>query len=395
MIGTVASTTFRALVMDHPNRVFPPGHGDPAKEHWMALGDEELTFGVEEEFFLVDADGQLVPSGPEVVRGTDEHGGELQQELISSQVETATVVCRTAEELLGNLTKLRDDLAGSAHERGLRLLPSGTPLLPETSHQITRKPRYRRMADQFGAIARSSATCGCHVHIGVADRETAVRVSNHTRAWLPVLLALTANSPFDGGAVTGYRSWRHVLWSRWPSAGPPPMFVSLEHYENSVAAMLRSGAMMDRAMLYWDVRLSEKQPTLEFRICDVAASAAEATLAAVLIRGLVTLALRDIEADRTPVSTPDEVLRANLWRTARDGLSGSCLHPESGELVPIWAVVDELAANLRSTLTATGDLEFASEQLARLRSTGGGADRQLAAYRRRNRLTDVLDEQCV
>ncbi|AXB45608.1 carboxylate-amine ligase [Amycolatopsis albispora] len=361
----------------------------------MTPDDDELTFGVEEEFFLVDAAGELVPRGPEVVDGTTERDGELQRELISSQVETATPVCRTSAALLDGLTSLRDDLARGAAARGLRLLASGTPVLPGSGHEITRKPRYHRMAEQFGAIARSSATCGCHVHVGVADRETAVRVSNHTRAWLPVLLAITANSPIDGGTVTGYRSWRHVLWSRWPSAGPPPMFVSLEHYENSVAAMLRSGAMMDRAMLYWDVRLSDKQPTLEFRIGDVAASAEEATLAAVLIRGLVRLALRDVAADRAPVSTPDEVLRANLWRAARDGLGGSCLHPESGELVPIWTVVDELVANLREPLGASGDLDFALDVLSRLRSTGGGADRQLAAYRRRERLTDVVDEQCV
>ncbi|MFI6030186.1 glutamate--cysteine ligase [Amycolatopsis magusensis] len=361
----------------------------------MGLHGEELTFGVEEEFFLVDASGQLVPRGPELVFGTEERGGELQQELIRSQVETATDVCRTAEEVLGHLTRMRADLAASAAERGLRLLPSGTPLLPESSHEITQKERYREMADRFGAIARSSATCGCHVHVEVADRETAVRVSNHTRAWLPVLLALTANSPFSGGAVTGYRSWRHVLWSRWPSAGPPPMFVSLEHYENSVAAMLRSGAMMDRAMLYWDVRLSDNQPTLEFRICDVAATPEEATLAAVLIRGLVNVALRDVADARTPVIVPDEVLRANLWRAARDGLGGSCLHPESGELVPVWAVLDELMVGLRDALRTTGDLEFAEGMLARLRSTGGGGDRQLAAYRTRNRVTDVVDELCV
>ena len=103
---------------------------------------------------------------------------------------------------------------------------------------------------------------------------------------LPVLLTLTANSPFDG-ADTGYASWRYQEWSRWPSAGPPPVFASLDEYESTVEVLLRTGALMDRAMIYWDIRLSERHPTLEFRISDVAVTPDQATL----IRGLVADAL--------------------------------------------------------------------------------------------------------
>ncbi|TVT17669.1 YbdK family carboxylate-amine ligase, partial [Amycolatopsis rhizosphaerae] len=248
----------------------------------------------------------------------------------------------------------------------------------------------RRMARSFGALAHTGTTCGCHVHVAIPDRETGVRVANHARPWLPVLLALTANSPFHDGEDTGYASWRHILWSRWPSSGPPPVFASADHYESLVEALLHAGALLDRGMVYWDIRLSEKQPTLEFRVSDVAATPGEATLLGLLARGLAGLALDDLGAP--PPAVPQEVLRGNLWRAARDGIPGCCLHPLTGELVPVLAQLDELVDRVAPVLRETaGDLEFAREELARLRETGGGANRQRAAYARRGRFADIVD----
>jgi len=342
--------------------------------------------GVEEEFLLVQADGRLSRFGPEVVDSAVEPHGEMEPELKRCQVEGVSDICRTPEQVLAQLTGLRGDLAASAARRGLRLLPSGSPVLPETGQQeITPNPRYLRMAEWFGATARSLATCGCHVHVGIPDRETGVAVSNRVRPWLPVLLALTVNSPFDG-TDTGYASWRYQEWSRWPSAGPPPVFSGLDEYESTVDAMLRAGALMDRAMIYWDVRLSERHPTLEFRIADVAAVPEDAALLATLIRGLVARALDD---DGPPPELPHAILRANLWRAAREGITGSTLHPVTGELGPVHSQVDDLVEYLRPMLGA--DLGFVKAGVARLRERGTGAARQRAAFRRRGELTDVVD----
>ena len=211
-----------------------------------------LTVGVEEEFLLVDETGQLSRLGPHVVDVADEEEGELQQELNRCQVESATGICRTPEEILGQLRDLRDELATVAAGRKLRLLASGSPLFAEENPpELTPNPRYHRMAEHFGTTATSVTTCGCHVHVAMEDREKGVQVINHLRPWLPLLLALTANSPFDRGADSGYCSWRHRLWTRWPSAGPPPALASLDQYESVVDGMLRSGAIMDRGMVYW------------------------------------------------------------------------------------------------------------------------------------------------
>jgi carboxylate-amine ligase len=347
---------------------------------------EQLTLGVEEEFLLVRADGRLSRYGPEIADATTDERGDLEAELKRCQVEAVTGVCDTPAEVLGQLTSLRRELAEVAGRRGLRLLPSACPIMPETEPQeITPKPRYLRMAEWFGATARSVATCGCHVHIGIDDRETGVRVSNQLRPWLPVLLTITANSPFDGGD-TGYASWRYQEWSRWPSAGPPPLFANVDEYESTVDSMLRSGALMDRAMIYWDIRLSERHPTLEFRISDVAVTPEHATLFATLVRGLVAHAL---DTTAPPPQLPQAVLRANLWRASREGLSGSTLHPVTGELTPVQSQVDDLVELLAPMLGA--DLELVKAGIADLREHGTGAARQRAAYQRRGELKDVVD----
>lgn len=348
--------------------------------------------GVEEEFLLVGPDGMLARFGPEVVGSAEHPRGLLQEELARCQVESATDVCGGAEELLGQLRRLRADLGAEASTRGLRLLPSAMPPLEQARLAgITPRPRYTRMARMFGTVATAATNCGCHVHVGIDDRETGVQISNQLRPWLPVLLALTANSPFTDGHDTGYCSWRYVRWALWPTAGPPPLFHSLAHYEDTVDALQRVGAAMDRAMVYWDIRLSDKQPTVEIRVCDVTATPTEAALLGVVVRGLVARALRDIEQRRPASSVPGELLRARVWRAARDGMSGRCPHPITGELLPGPDIPALLVHELQPVLSGE-DLEFAHTALRALSSTGGGADRQRAAYARHHRLTDVIDE---
>ncbi|WIX99358.1 glutamate--cysteine ligase [Amycolatopsis mongoliensis] len=357
------------------------------------MNPDVLTFGIEEEFFVVDRRGHLSQAGDDVVdaaeAAADDAEGELQHELNRSQAETATDVCRTHAEALRQLGGLREGLARAARTRGYRLLAAGAPPLSQVDPpRITPNPRYQRMAEHFGATAWTSLTCGCHVHVAIPDKESGIRVLGRVRPWLPALLTITANSAIADGYDTGYASWRYHQWSRWPSAGPPPQFASLDEYESIVDGWLRSGAILDRGMIYWDVRLSEKQPTLEFRISDVAATPAEAVLLAVLARALVATALAD---DAPPPKLSNEVLRGRLWRASREGVTGCCPHPRSGDLEPVKVVLDDLIALTAPALEAAGDLDFAREGTARLTAEGGGADRQRRAFAERRRGEDVVD----
>jgi carboxylate-amine ligase len=348
-----------------------------------------LTLGVEEEFLLVDKQGRLTSSGPEISDSVDvPEDGQIEHELRRCQVEAATKVCTEVEEILTGLGGLRDRLAAEAAERGQRLVPSGTAILADSREpRFTRDSRYQRMSRDYGELARASLTCACHVHVGITDRANGLRISSQIRPWLPLLLALGANSPFHDGADTRYASWRYQMWSRWPSAGSPPLFDSVDHYEASVDALLRSGAILDRAMIYWDVRLSEHQPTVEIRIADVMPTVEQAGMLALLIRGLAGQAT----AEPACAQPPQEVLRGQLWRAARDGMGGRCVDPHSGDLVPAWQLADTLVERLSPYLRSTDDEDYVTEALARLHETGDGAQRQRALFERRERLTDVID----
>ncbi|MUL43582.1 YbdK family carboxylate-amine ligase [Streptomonospora sp. PA3] len=352
------------------------------------------TMGVEEEFFLVEDSGLLSPCSVEVLDGAASGPGELFGEFTRSQVEAAGPVCATVEDLLAGLRSARLRLAESAARHGARVVAGGVPVLPEAGPQrLNPGSRYHRIAERFGAVADAAGTnCGCHVHVAVPDRDSGVAASNHMRPWLPVLLALSANSPVCAGADTGYASWRQPRWSRWPTAGPPPPMESARHYETCVAALLESGAALDRRMLYWDVRLSDRHPTVEIRVCDVPATPEESALVAVLVRALVSAALDAAAAGRTPLRRDPAVLRGDLWRAARDGLEGSCPDPlGGGRLRPVHAVLEGAVEHLRPYLDRSGDLEFVRAVLGTLRVRGGGAVRQRAAYARRSRAADVVD----
>jgi carboxylate-amine ligase len=355
----------------------------------------DLTVGVEEEFFLVDVLGNLAQDAEETLAGAHDpihkpiqDGDGIQAELLRCQVEAATSVHRDHVELLGDLRTLRIRLATAAARRGNRLLATGTAVYPAVSQSvITPDRRYLGMEELYGALVYSGTTCGCHVHVGVDDREAALRVSNHLRPWLPVLLALSANSPFNNGYETGYASSRYVTWARFPSSGPPPYLESVDHYESIVQGIMRTEAILDRKMIYWDVRPSERHRTLELRVCDVAGTAEEAALYGILTRALVGTLL---DEDRPAPRTPHEVLRAGLWRATRDGLEGRCPDPLDGELRPVHDILDHLLERIGPALRAA-ELTFVDEMIGWLRATGGGAARQRAAYGRRHRLADVVD----
>ena len=352
------------------------------------------TFGVEEEFLLVDPDsGEPVPRNARVAELAEDGGVDLQLELTSCQVETATEVSSTIADLRTQLQRLRRVTSVAAEGAGARLLAVGLPPTLPQHFPITDSDRYARIADRFGMIAHEQGICGCHVHVAVPDREAAIRVSNRLRPWLPSLLALTANSAIYRNADSGYASWRHVLWSRWPSAGPPPYFESAEDYDTAVQRMQDIGAMLDDGMVYWDVRPSEKFPTVEVRVADVPATVAETLLHAALTRAAVMTVLDD---ERNDAPTPDvraHELAATYWTSARYGLDGEAVDPfgDGPGTAPAVDVLRALVDRVTPALRSVGDLEFVTEELTRIYEHGNGAMRQRAAWERRGQVSDVID----
>lgn len=352
------------------------------------------TIGVEEEFLLADpATGEPVALNEAVAREAADRGVKLQLELTTCQVETTSEVVGSTRDLREQLLRLRRLSAEAAQAAGAQLLAVGLPPTVPQDFPITDTPRYREIGDKFGMIAHEQGICGCHVHVAVPSREAAVRVSNRLRPWLPSLLALSANSAIYRNSDTGYASWRSVLWARWPSAGPPPHFDSVDEYDAVVQMLQQAGAMLDDGMVYWDVRPSKNFPTIEVRVADVPATADETVLLAALTRAAVMTALEDERSGEPTPPLSAHALKAAYWKSARDGLDGDAVDlMESHQRVPAREVLDRLVEHIRPALEAVGDYDLVSDGLRRVTEDGNGAMRQRRAWQRRGDVRDVVAE---
>jgi carboxylate-amine ligase len=352
------------------------------------------TVGVEEELLLVHPEtGEPVARNEAVAEHAARHGVKMQLELTSCQIENTTGVASDSGDLRAELIMLRRIAAEAAQASGARLLAVALPPTVPHKFPITEKPRYRRIAEEFGMIAHEQGICGCHVHVAVPDRESAIRVSNRLRPWLPLFLALTANSAVYRAADTGYASWRNIVGARWPSSGPPPHFESADEFDAAVRMLRDAGAVLDDGMIYWDVRPSAIFPTIEVRVSDVPATAAETVLLATLIRASVMAALDADRRGETIRPLPQYALKAAYWRSARDGLDGQAIDlVESRAPAPARRLLLGLVEHVRPALEALGDYDMVCAELARIGEQGNGAMRQRRAWRRRREVADVIAE---
>ncbi|MBA2308525.1 MAG: glutamate--cysteine ligase [Pseudonocardiales bacterium] len=355
------------------------------------------SVGVEEELLLVDPDSgrALAVSGAALEfhngageDGDADEGASLGAELTLQQLETGTHPCTSLDELAAEIRRWRQTAAAAARAAGAEVAALATSPLP-VEPSITPKPRYRRMADEFGPTAQEQLTCGCHVHVQVDSDEEAVAVLDRIRGWLPTLLALSANSPFWQGTDTGYASFRSQVWTRWPSAGTPATFGSAEEYQRTVQAMIDTGGMLDEGMVYFDARVSRKYPTVEIRVPDMCLLAEDTLLLAALGRALVDTAAAQWRAGDPPDATRIELLRLAAWRAGRSGLETDLVDP-AGRPAPAGQVADALLDHVRPALERTGELARVEHLLATVLERGNGAQAQRKVYANSGRLDDVV-----
>ncbi|WP_345427110.1 glutamate--cysteine ligase [Pseudonocardia xishanensis] len=363
---------------------------------------ERRSVGVEEEFLLVDpGDGAARAIAATVLRldgasarTEPQDGSGLEAELHAEQLETGTEPCVDLDELAAELGRTRAHAAEAADAVGAAVAALGTyPLAIDAT--AFPKDRNLRVLERFALTGREQLTCGCHVHVGVADDEEAVAALDRIRPWLPPLLALSVNSPFWAGEDSGYASFRSQVWSRWPSAGPYGLFGSAAGYRRVTAAMLATETLVDDGMLYFDARVSQRHPTLEFRIADVCHDRADAVLVAALARGLVDTAVREWRAGRGPDPVRVEELRLHTWRAARSGSSGELVDPTTGRPAPAAAVVERLVEHVGAALEESGDLARVRELLGAVSARGTGADRQRSVFAETGDLRAVIKDATV
>ncbi|MFI2612808.1 YbdK family carboxylate-amine ligase [Kitasatospora sp. NPDC018619] len=359
------------------------GAGRPAPAG-AAPGRAVPTVGVEEEYFVVDpASRAVVAAGPRLAaRAAGVLGDLVSGEFTDLQVEARTPPCATMDELSAVLSRLRRELAACAAREGLAVCPSATPVLgggdavPVGDH-----PRYRAGAELFRAMVDDLAVCALHVHVCLPDREVAALVGNHLRPWLPLLVEMSANSPFRCGRDTGYASWRSVLRLRFPSLGPPPWAGSFEEYRRTAAAMAQVGGSSFAELPFWDTRPHPRLPTLEVRCMDVPAEARDTVALAAVVRALVVTSARLAERGDKGPRLGGELLRGAYWFATRDGWPGRGADALDGVVRPAPERARRLVGHIGAALEDAGDLGLVTAFVDRLAARGSGAHRQRAVHR--------------
>ncbi|RHA41616.1 YbdK family carboxylate-amine ligase [Cellulomonas rhizosphaerae] len=341
--------------------------------------------GVEEEYLLVTPEGRPTAVAPTVLwhaaqedsaepTSPDEPGGDLEKEFKREQVETSTHPRTDLGELLDEIRAGRERTSAFARLAGAEIAALGTAP-QEVESTVVPDKRAQEIRARFAMTAKDQLTCGCHVHVEVADDEEGVVILDHLRRWTPVLLALSANSPAWQGGHSGYASYRSQVWGRWPTAGPTAPFGDAAGYHRVIEELLATETILDDGMVYFDARLSARYPTVEVRVADVCLDAADAALQAALVRGLAETAVR---GDSDLPQPRAELLRAATWRAAHSGLSGNLVRPTTGTPAPAADVVAELVRHVGKALADAGDLEWVQRHVATVLRRGNGAIQQQA-----------------
>ncbi len=332
-------------------------------------GPGRRNVGVEEELLLFTGAARPARVGEQLA---DDPATSVEHELKLEQAEIASAPQVDLGALGADLHERRGELATAAGERGVVAAGLGTSpsaTLPEP----TPDERYQRMQRQFGLVAADQLTCGTHVHVSVGSRTEGIAAIDGVRRWVAVLLAMSANSPFWAGRDSGYSSYRTIAWGRWPTAGPTARFGTADEYDRRVNEAVATGAAVDSAMIYYDVRLSAKYPTVEFRVADSGQQVADSVLLAALCRAAVETAI-----SAEPVDLAPERLRAAAWRAARFGLGGELVDVTTASLRPAAELVDRMLDELGPALIRYGDADQVHRLVDDLWRRGTGADLQRA-----------------
>ncbi len=341
-----------------------------------------LTMGVEEEFLLLRPSGALAPVAADVLRltGVD---SPLTPEFMAFQLESATRVCTGLDELRSDLVRLRLLAARGAERAGARLVSAGLPpFRAGVLGEVTADERYLELVRRFPHAVSAGGACACQVHVGVPDRDLAVKVLARLRPWLATLLALTANSPIADGADSGWSSSRYRELLQWPTFRPPAAWTSADRYDRAVGALIARGAATDHASIYFLARLSPRYPTVEVRVADACLIAEDAVLLAAVVRALVATLMDDARRGQPIEPAATARVNASLLAAAHHGMSTPGARLRDGSRVPRGALLARLQAEIMPALEATGDAEEVASGLGRIGRVGTGADRQRVLWAR-------------
>jgi glutamate---cysteine ligase / carboxylate-amine ligase len=336
----------------------------------FAFGSE-FTVGMEEELLLVDPETlQLAPVAGDVLEAMHVHPEDAGHEAYAAQIELRSPPAESASDAAVELAGLRT----AALEAGATLMASGLhPTGRFGDAELVPTERYVRVAGEMRGILRRTPESALHVHVGMPDGESAVSAFNALRRQVPLLLGLSANSPWWFGVDSGLASARYALVRAYPGRGIPEALRDLADAEERVAAVLDVAGVPEPTFLWWDLRLHPAHGTLEVREMDVQSSLESSAALAALVR---SLALEAQDVSGAP-RDPSELLNWSAFRAGRDGTDATIL--DDGRLRPLRHVARQTIDRLRPLARESGDAD-ALDAIARILERGGGAGRQRSAH---------------
>jgi carboxylate-amine ligase len=358
------------------------------EHHFTSRG---YTVGVEEELMILDAESLDLVNAIESLL-EESAAGDIKPELMESVLEISTQPCPGPGAAGQQLRALRAQVRESAAGRGFAIGAAGThPFARWEEQRIVARPRYRDLIGALRFVARQELIFGMHVHVGLDDPEKAIHVSNGMRAHLPLLLALSANSPFWRGDATGLVSTRTPIFRAFPRVGIPPRYRDWADYERRIGVMCDSGVIADYTYLWYDVRPHPQLGTVEVRVMDVQTRVEHTVGLAAMVQALVRELAEGFERGARLEDIPYEMLDENRWLAARHGLDGELVDLPGIGRAPTKQLARRLLDRAREHATDLGsraELEGVDDLLER----GNGAQRQLLVYEANRDLHELMAE---
>ena len=342
-----------------------------------------FTLGLEEEYLLVDKESRDLVAEPPAALFEKCHAlleERVSPEFMRTQVEVNTAVCHSIAEARDELGRLRKTVAQVAAEFGLAPIAASThPFARWQKQKHTDRERYKQLHHKLQIVAERMLVSGMHVHVGIEQDELRIDTLNQVAYFLPHLLALSTSSPFWEGAPTGLMSYRLCVFDELPRTGLPERFTSYGEYQRTIALMVEAGLIEDASRIWWDVRLSNRFPTLEMRITDICTLLDDAMCCAALYLCLCRMLYRLRRDNQRWRSYPALLINENRWRAQRYGTDEGLVDFGSGQTLPWNKLVSEFTRLLRADAEhfhCTEELEHARTILQR----GTSAHRQLRTY---------------
>ncbi len=318
--------------------------------------------------------------------------GQVKPELMESVLEIATDVCRNVSEAAGQLDELRGRVRQTAERSGLAIGSAGThPFARWEDQRIVEHERYHEILDALGFVVRQELLFGLHVHVGIDNPEKAIHVANGMRVHIPILLALSTNSPFWRGMATNLMSARTPIFRLLPRVGVPQRFDSWADYQSRIEFMVEAGAVADYTYLWWDVRPHPRLGTVEIRSCDAQTRLDHTIGLTALIQAMCKELAEHYEAGFELGTFPQELLEENKWLAARHGLTGELIDLPQSSRVPARELARRIVERLRPHARELGS-ERELESVIEIVEGGTGAERQLADWRADRDLRSLVRE---